>query len=119
MTRDAHRRPAPARAQGDLLVGSARFVAGVFGVAHEIDQDLQDLVFVDGDRRHLAEFALQRDAVAHEGAGVHAQAILDQLVDSDGFGDAAQLGVALLHGHGLLDVLDIIAQRGEFLSAIF
>src|ERR1700733_7886623 len=46
-------------AQRDELVGSAGFVARVLGVAHEIDQNLQNLVFVDGDRWHFAEFTAQ------------------------------------------------------------
>ena len=97
----------------------ARLVAGILGVAHEIHENLQHLVLVDRDRRHLAEFALQRDPVAHEGAGVQAQAVLHQLGDGDGFGDAAQLGIALLHRHRVLDVFQIVAQRRELFERHF
>src|ERR1700688_4483561 len=106
-------------AQRDELVGSAGFVARVLGVAHEIHQNLQHLVFIDGDRRHLAEFAAQRHSVTHEGAGVQPQAVLHQVDYPDGLGDAAELGVTLLHRHGVLDVFQVVAQRYEFLERHF
>ena len=37
----------PADAEPDLFARAARLVAGVFGIADEIDQGLQDLVFID------------------------------------------------------------------------
>ena len=103
-------------AQGDELIGPSRFVACVFGVAHQVDEDLQDFVLVDGDRRHVAEFALQRDAMACESAGIQPQAVFHQIDDLDGLRDAAELGVVLLHGDGVLDVLEVLAQRGELLQ---
>ena len=57
------------------------------------------------------------DAVAYEGAGVQAQAVLHQIDHGDGFGDAAELGIALLHRHGILDVLQVVAQRCRALRA--
>ena len=112
-------RTPPARrfdAQRDGLVRAARIVASVLGVAHEVHQDLQHFVLVDGDRRDLAEFALQRHAVAHEGAGIQAQAVLDQVGDRDGLVDAAEPGIALLHRDGVLDVLEIVAQQRELVE---
>src|SRR5258708_4948717 len=106
-------------AQGQKLVGPARFIAGILGVAHEIHQNLQYLVLIDGDRRHLVEFAAQRHAVAHEGAGVQAQAVLHQIGYRDGLGHAAQLGVALLHRHRVLDVFQVVAQRCELFERHF
>src|SRR5665213_1915820 len=61
---DAHADRGAFYAQGDEFFGFTRFVACVLGVAHEIHQNLQHLVFIDGDRRHVAEFAPQRHAVA-------------------------------------------------------
>ena len=104
-------------AQRDEFIGPARFVARVFGIAHQVHENLQHLVLVDGDRRDVAEFALQRDPMAGESAGVQPQAVLHEIDDLDGLGDAAELGVALLHGDGVLDVLEIVAQRGEFLQS--
>src|SRR6266403_586324 len=106
-------------AQGEKLVGPARFIARILGVAHEIHQNLQHLVLIDGDRRHLVEFAAQRHAVTYEGAGVQAQAVLHQIGHRDGFGHAAQLGVALLHRHRVLDVFQVVAQRCELFERHF
>jgi len=38
-------------AHGDSLIGAAGFVAGILGVAHEVDQDLHHLVLVRGNHR--------------------------------------------------------------------
>ena len=54
---------------------------------------------------------LELHAVTLEGARVQAQAVLDQRGDLDGLCDAAELGIALLHHHGVLDVLEIVAQQ--------
>ncbi len=48
--------------------------------------------------------------MTHEGAGVEPQTILHEVDNLDGFRDSAELGVALLHRHGLLDVFQVIAQ---------
>ena len=50
--------------------------------------------------------------------GIQSQAILDQGGDLDGFRDPAELGVALLHRHGVLDVLQIVAQQRELLQRL-
>src|SRR5580658_2225286 len=92
------------------LLGAAGFVTRILGVADDVYQDLQDLVLVDGYRRHLLEVAHQRDAMATEGAGVHPQAILDQSTNIDDVSQTAAARVTLLHRHDLFDVLDIAAQ---------
>ena len=51
-----------------------------------------------------------------EGAKVHAQAVFDQVVDVDDFLDAGHFGVILLHGHDLVDVLDVPAERIQLLD---
>ena len=51
-------------AQGDLLVGAARVVAGVLGVAHQVDDDSQHFVLIDLNAGDLAEFAAHRHAMA-------------------------------------------------------
>ena len=48
--------------------------------------------------------------------GVQPQAVLDQIDHLHGLGDAAELGVALLHVHRVLDVLEILAQQRELLE---
>ncbi len=48
--------------------------------------------------------------MTRKGAGVEPQTILHEIDDLDGFRDAAELGVALLHRHGLLDLFQVIAQ---------
>ena len=96
-------------AQDDELVGSARVVAGVLRVAHEIDQDLQHFVLVDIDGRNVGELPSQRHSVTGECTGIQPQAVLDEVDDLDRLGDAAELRVALLHGHRILDVLEIVA----------
>src|ERR1051325_4748497 len=109
-----HRDPDPVRsvdhAHGQPLVGTAGFVAGVFGVAHEVDQDLQHLVFLGRNRRHLGVVALDLHPVALERSGVQAQAVLDEIGHLDGLPDARHLGVALLHVHDILDVFDVLAE---------
>src|SRR5579871_158179 len=114
--RDAHAAWDLLGPQRQQLVLPAGLVAGVLRVAHEVDEDLQHLVLVDGDRCDFGELAAQRHAVARERAGVQAQAVLDEIGDIDRFGDAAELGVALLHRDRLLDVLKVGAQGAQLLQ---
>ncbi|MGH7869200.1 MAG: hypothetical protein ACREP9_16595, partial [Candidatus Dormibacteraceae bacterium] len=50
------------------------------------------------------------DVVPRKRAGVHLEGILDQVADLDRFDDAGHLGVALLHGHNVFDVVDVAGQ---------
>ncbi len=110
---DQHRAIGRPHADGHALLGAPGLVAGVFGVADHVHQDLQHLVLVDRDQRHLLEVAHQRDAMTAEGPLVHPQAVLDQRADVDHVGHAAAARVALLHRDDFLDVLDVAAQRRQ------
>jgi len=48
---------------------------------------------------------------------IHAQAVFGEHANIERVGNAAALGVALLHRHDFLDVLDVGAQRGELCDA--
>src|SRR6516225_11665290 len=91
--------------------------ARVLGVADHVDEDLQYLVLVHLNERHLGEIAHHGHAVAAEGAFVHAQAVFRQHAYVQRIGDAAAFGVALLHGDDFLDVLDVGTQRRQLRDA--
>src|ERR1700733_1702102 len=69
------RRPDPDR---DLFSIALRFVAGVLGVADDVNQDLQDFVPADLYWRPGAVVAAHPHAVATESPFVHPQAVLDE-----------------------------------------
>ena len=49
-----------------------------------------------------------------EGTDVHRDRVLHELFRLEVFENAADLGVALLHGHDLLDVFDIAREQIDF-----
>ena len=51
-------------------------------------------------------------------SNVHRNCVFDQVMCSQIFKDAADLGVALLHRHDLLDVLDIASELIDFLEKL-
>src|ERR1039458_4855663 len=115
---DPHRPLMGLHPNGYKFVRAIRLIAGVLRIAYQIDQDLQDLVLVDANQRDIVvNLSAYGDAVAGKRSGVHAQTILDQGGHGHGLGDAAQLRVALLHGHRLLDMIDVVAQRTELLES--
>src|SRR5450631_423759 len=114
--RDAYPLRRRGNTQDDDLLGLARLVAGILGVAHQIDENLQHLVLIDRNGWYWGELTLQGYAVARKGAGVEPETILHEVDNLDSFRDSAEFGVALLHRHGLLDVFEVIAQRTEFLQ---
>src|SRR5579863_4927745 len=98
------------------LVWIPRVIASILCIADEIDEDLQHLVLVDTDLRHRAfDLADDRYAVARECGGIHPQTVFDEGVHGDDLGNAAELGVALLHCHRLFDVIDAVSQGAKFL----
>src|ERR1700689_3069958 len=48
----------------DAFVASSRVLAGIFGVANEIHQNLQHPVLIYGDGGHVLKFARERDPMA-------------------------------------------------------
>ena len=59
-------------------------------------------------------FAAVLDGVPLQGGGIDLDGILDQLGDIDDLLHAGDLGIALLHGDDLVDMLDVLAQVAEF-----
>src|ERR1700683_4228163 len=51
----------------DAFVALSRVLAGIFGVANEIHQNLQYPVFIYRDGGHVLKFARERDPMAGEG----------------------------------------------------
>ena len=99
-------------AERQQLVLAPGLVAGVLGVADQVDEDLQHLVLVDGDRRNVAELAAQRHAVARRTRPTFSRRLSSTRSATLTVSvDAAELRVALLHRHGVLDVLEVVAQR--------
>src|SRR5687768_8217744 len=97
-------------AQRHAFFRALQIAAGLPGVAHEVDEDLQHLVLLHADRRHFLEFADDPPLVLDHVAFIHAQAVLDQIPHVDDFGGARDPGVTLLHRDYLLDVVDVGAQ---------
>ncbi len=99
-----------------MLVRAFGRFARVFRVPQEVHQDLQDLVLFDHDLRHFLKIALDAHPVAIERTHVHAQCIVDEARNGEPLRHPDQLRIALLHRHDLLDVIDVLAQRFEFLQ---
>ena len=100
-----------ANAQGEALFVRLGFLHGVLGIAQEIHEDLQRLVLVDGDRGRGVEFAHHGDVVARKTVHVELERILDERFDRHHFGKARNPRIGLLHGHDILDVLDIAGEQ--------
>ena len=73
-------------------------------------------MFLGLNHRHLVELAAQLHVVPGERGAVDLDGVIDQLRGVDGFDDARDFGVALLHGDDLLDVLDVLQELLEFLQ---
>jgi len=80
---------------------------GVFGITHEVDENLEHLVLVHLDERDGLVVAIEGDAVAGQGPIVHAHGVFEQIARRQPLDHARHAGVTLLHGDDLLDVLDI------------
>ena len=91
----------------EFLVDALNVVQSIFGVANQIDKNLQHLMPVDADRRHCRKTPLDLDAVALKRADVHGNGVLYQPIGLEIFKNAANLGVVLLHRNYFLNVLDI------------
>ena len=65
--------------------GGAAFIHGVFGVVEEVDEDLENFVFVHQDGRGVVVFADDFDGMAAHGALVHFQGVIHQIGQLDGF----------------------------------
>ena len=63
---------------GDAWIRPSGILGSVLRVAQEIDEDLQDLVFVHPHRWRGVKVAHDLDAVAGEARGVDPQRILDE-----------------------------------------
>ena len=91
-------------------------VRGVFGVADEVDEDLQHLVLLGLDGRRFFKLAAHVNVVPGERGGIDLQRVLHQLDGGDGLHDAGHLGVTLLHGDDLFDVVNVLHKLFEFLQ---
>ena len=93
-------------------------VAGIFGIADEIHENLQNFVFFDNDGEVVLEIAVELDMVPEEGAFIEAQSILDKFGEFNRLGKAGDFRVFLLHGDDIFDVGDILPQGGEFFKCL-
>ena len=93
-----------------LFVIAPGFIAGVLGVTDQVDEDLQNFVFIRAERGRRTIFPDHPDIVTSKAARVHAQRIFDQLRNLDSLDGAGNLGVALLHGDDIIDMIDVFAQ---------
>jgi len=91
---------AVAHAEGDATffavraIFAVRSIAGIFGVADQVHQDLQDFVFLHGDLRELRlVFANDLDRLTRQRPEIHQQGVFHQAGDADGFGHAGKPGV--------------------------
>ena len=100
----AHRQP---------LVRALRILAGVFGVAQQVDHDLQEFVLLEVHGRHRFKFADHLHIMAAESTLIQAQAVFHQIGHVDHFLHPAEGRVVLLHGYNFLDVLDVPPQRSQ------
>ena len=77
---------------------------------HEIDENLQDFVFVSRGLGHGGVLAHDLNPMAGEAGRVELQGIIHQVGDGHVFEDAGNAGVILLHGDDFLDVLNVARQ---------
>src|SRR5437773_6588562 len=113
---DPHARGASLDAYRDAPLLLAHALAGVLGIAQQVDQYLQHLVLVDGDLPHLGKLAHHLDGMTLEGAGVDAHALLDQAPDVDDLSHAAELCIPLLHGHDVFHAADVVLEGVQLLQ---
>src|ERR1035437_1428716 len=93
----------PADPQRHQSVGPSRVIQRVFGIADEVDQSLQNSVFVGDDRRGFLELAAYLDGVPNQRGPVDVERVFHQLRGAHALRDTGDFGVALLHGDNLLD----------------
>src|SRR5258708_3577587 len=74
---DLHTGPARGHSHGHDLLRAIGLLAGVLGVADQVDQYLQHPVLVDDDGWDVLEFSTKDDAVAGPCALIHAQTVFD------------------------------------------
>src|ERR1035441_7379827 len=88
----------PADPKRHQSVGPSRIIQRVFGIAHEVDQNLKHAVFVSDDRWAFLEFTAHLDGVPRQRGPVDVKRVFHQLSGAHGLRDTGDLGVALLHG---------------------
>ena len=88
----------------------------ILGVANEVDQNLQDLVFVHNDYRDVSVIANNLNPVPIQRRGIYLQRVFGQARDRDRLDHPGNSGVALLHGDDLLDVVQVLREQIEFLE---
>ena len=80
-------------AHDDALVVASRVLAGVPGVAQQIDEDLEDFVLFDVDGWDFMIIADDVHSMQGQRIDVHAQTVFDQALNIDDFFDAGVIGV--------------------------
>src|ERR1700722_12809895 len=90
----------------DAFVASSRVLAGIFGVANEIPQDLHRPVFIYRDGGRPLKFARERDPMAGERFRIQPLTVVYQIRDSHTLHHTAVRRIGLLHPDNVLDVLD-------------
>lgn len=82
----------------------------IFGIADQVDQDQQQAVFVADDCRCVLVVLGDDDMVPTQGAGIHAQRILEQIDDVQRLDQPGRAGIGLLSGNDVLDVIDAFGE---------
>src|SRR5882757_3098065 len=107
---DLHTEPARGHTHGHDLLRAIGLLAGVLGVANQVDQYLQHPVLVDDDGWRVLEFSAKDDSVTGQCALIQTQTVFHEARDIDDVRDAAEPRVVLLHRHNVLDVVDSLLQ---------
>ena len=93
------------------LSGPAAFVARMFGVGDQIDENLQNLVTIHHDVRHVFKLADQSDIMSLKSRDVDFKRVFHERGHGHQLGHARKLGVGLLHGDDDLDMINVVHQR--------
>ena len=106
------------QSQGDLFVGPLRVIAGMNGVADQVDENLEHFVSVDRDRGTSFELAHNRRAVTFHRGRIDPQRVFHQFDRGQCFHDTRHARIVLLHRDDVPDVFDVTPQMPEFFDRV-
>ena len=100
-----------ADADRDAPVSFFALGAGALGVLQEIDENLQDFMFVNEKGRRFFKVANDLNPVGMKSGLIHFDGRFHDFGWLDQFKDADPMGIGLLHGHNFIDVLDVAQEE--------
>ena len=89
-------------------------VCGIFRIANQIHENLEDLRFFREDLGSRLKIPDNVDGVSGQSAEIHSQGVFHERRSIQRLDDADHRGVGLLHRDDLFDVIDIALERLRF-----